>query len=212
MVQMLTSLIHRLNSVFARNFSLIPHKKFPVLLYREFGWKPLNSPADWTPKSQPERRIRRNSLLISLLAGNLMQRPVRPRTASSATQSVSEGAGTSGRERVSILTSLQNWIATLVNYLACVAGGFLRLLLCLLRRGGLLDTSHNIRPPLTEAFGIKLTNEFRQRQLPWLLVMVVQLSELLWVQPQLTCHLHVLMRQMELASCIDPRLQVCRYA
>src|SRR6266576_5938350 len=88
-------------------------------------------------------------------------------------------------------------------------GGFLRLLLRLLRRGGLLDTSHDIRPPLTEAFGIKLPNEFWQRQLPWLLVMVVQLSELLWVQPQLTCHLHVLMRQMELASCIDPRLQVC---
>ena len=33
-------------------------------------------------------------------------------------------AGTSERERVSILTSLQSWIVTLVNYLACVAGGF----------------------------------------------------------------------------------------
>jgi hypothetical protein len=41
-----------------------------------------------------------------------------------ATQSVSECAGTSERERVSILTSLQSWIVTLVNYLACVAGGF----------------------------------------------------------------------------------------
>jgi hypothetical protein len=33
-----------------------------------------------------------------------------------ATQSVSEGAGTSEIERVSILTSLQIWIVTLVNY------------------------------------------------------------------------------------------------
>ena len=92
-----------------------------------------------------------------------------------------------------------------------LAGGFLRVLLRLLRRGRLLDTSHGIRPPLTKAFGIKLPNEFPQRQLPWLLVMVVQLPELLWVHPQLTCHLHVLMRQVELASCIDPGLQVCRY-
>jgi hypothetical protein len=58
---------------------------------------------------------------------------------------------------------------------------------------------------------IELPDKFRQRQLPLLLVMVVQLSELLWVHPQLTCHLHVLMRKAELASCIDPRLQVCRY-
>jgi hypothetical protein len=36
--------------------------------------------------------------------------------------------------------------------------------------------------------------------------------ELLWVHTQLTRHLNVLMRQLELASCFDPRLQVCRYA
>src|SRR5713226_8634503 len=125
---------------------------------------------------------------------------------------VSLDAGPS-HDGVGIRLLSQSWIVTLVNHPACaIAGGFLRLLLRLLRRGLLLDTSHGIRPPLTEAFGIKLPNEFRQRQLPWLLVMVVQLPELLWVHPQLTCHLHVLMRQVELASCIDPRLQVCRYA
>jgi hypothetical protein len=105
-----------------------------------------------------------------------------------------------------------SWVVTPVNHPACaIAGGFLRLFFCLLCRGRLLDTSHGIRPPLTEAFVIKLPNEFRQWQLPWLLVMVVQLSELLWVHPQLTCHLHVLMRQAEPAPCIDPTLQVCRY-
>ena len=41
--------------------------------------------------------------------------------------------------------------------------------------------------------------------------MVVQLSKLLWVHPQFSRHLYVLMRQAELPSCIDPRLQVCRY-
>src|SRR5439155_11986548 len=92
-----------------------------------------------------------------------------------------------------------------------IARGSSRAAFRLLRRGRFLDTFHGIRSLLTEAFGIKLPNEFPQRQLPGLLVMVVQLPELLWVHPQLTCHLHVLMRQVELASCIDPGLQVCRY-
>ena len=42
------------------------------------------------------------------------------------------------------------------------------------RRGHLFNTSHGIRPLLTKAFEIKLPNEFSERQLPWLLVMVVR--------------------------------------
>jgi hypothetical protein len=95
--------------------------------------------------------------------------------------------------------------------LNCIAGGLLGLLFCLLRLDHFLNTSHGIRPLPTKALGIKLPNEFRQRQLPWLLVMVVQLPELLWVHPKFTCHLHVLMRQVEPASRVDPRLQACRY-
>src|SRR5580704_10654932 len=66
-----------------------------------------------------------------------------------------------------------SWVVTLVDHVACaIAGGFLRLFLRLLRRGRLLNTSHSIRPLLAEAFKIKLRDKFRQRQLPWLLVMV----------------------------------------
>ena len=88
---------------------------------------------------------------------------------------------------------------------------FLDLLLRLLRRGHLFNTSHGIRPLLTKAFEIKLPNEFSERQLPWLLVMVVQLAKLLWIHPEFTSHLYVRMRQVKLASRVDPRLQVCRY-
>jgi hypothetical protein len=40
------------NSLFFEKNSLIRLCKFPVPLRREFGWKPLNSLADWTSKSQ----------------------------------------------------------------------------------------------------------------------------------------------------------------
>src|SRR5262249_61151840 len=40
---------------FSKKNSLIRVCKFPVLLRREFAWKPLNSLADWTSKSQ--RRV-----------------------------------------------------------------------------------------------------------------------------------------------------------
>ena len=57
----------------------------------------------------------------------------------------------------------QSWIVTLVNHPPfAVAGGFLRVLFRLLRRGRFLDTFHGIRSLLTEAFGIKLPNEFPQ--------------------------------------------------
>ena len=41
--------------------------------------------------------------------------------------------------------------------------------------------------------------------------MVVQLPKLLSIHPQFTSHLYVRMRQVKLASRLDPRLQVCRY-
>src|ERR1700731_3805475 len=112
----------------------------------------------------------------------------------------------------SIRVLLLSSIITLVNYRACaIAGGLLGLLLRLLRLDHFLNTSHGIRPLLTKALGIKLPNEFRQRQLPWLLVMVVELSKLLWVHPKFTCHLHVLMRQVEPAPGVDPRLEAWGY-
>jgi hypothetical protein len=40
------------DSLFFKKFSLIRVQKFPVPLRREFSWKPLNSRADWTSKSQ----------------------------------------------------------------------------------------------------------------------------------------------------------------
>ena len=49
----------------------VPSQKFPVLLCREFGCKPLNFVRVPAFKIAPSRRIRRNSLFFSLLAGNL---------------------------------------------------------------------------------------------------------------------------------------------
>jgi hypothetical protein len=105
-----------------------------------------------------------------------------------------------------------SWVITLIDHRSCaIAGGFLGLLLRLHRHDHFLDTSHCIRPLSTKALEIKLPNELPQRQLPWLLVMVVQLPELFWVHPKFTCHLHVLMRQVKPAPRVDPRLQACRY-
>src|SRR5262245_19993611 len=84
------------NSLFLEKFSLIRVRKFPVPLHREFGWKALNSLADWASKSQAEGRIQQNSLLISLLAGIscgdwfaadcIVSQPVRSQWAMSAWQ------------------------------------------------------------------------------------------------------------------------------
>jgi hypothetical protein len=71
------SLLPRLNSLFFEKNSLIRVWEFPVRLRREFSWKPLNSRADWTPKSRQRGQILQISLLISLLAGNLLRRLVR---------------------------------------------------------------------------------------------------------------------------------------
>jgi len=53
----LNSLFNRENSLFLEKNSLIRVCKFPVPLRREFGWKPLNSLADWTLKSQRKAGI-----------------------------------------------------------------------------------------------------------------------------------------------------------
>ena len=117
-------------------------------------------------------------------------------------------AGPSILAIVSSFLSL-SWVITLIDHRACaIVGGFLGLLLRLHCHDHFLDTSHCIRPLFTKALEIKLANELRQRQLPWLLVMVVQLPELFWVHPKFACHLHVLMRQVEPAPRVDPRLQL----
>jgi hypothetical protein len=40
-----------LNFLFAHSSSLLPNKKFPVLLHREFGCNRLNWRVDWVQKS-----------------------------------------------------------------------------------------------------------------------------------------------------------------
>jgi hypothetical protein len=66
-----------LNSLLAPKNSLLGLQTFPVPLHREFRWELLNSLANCTPKALPESLNLQNSLLISLLTGNLMRRLVR---------------------------------------------------------------------------------------------------------------------------------------
>src|SRR5260370_4102247 len=56
---------NRENSLILRFNSLIRGWKFPILLRREFSWKPLNSRADWTPKSQRRAAGRATRLVRS---------------------------------------------------------------------------------------------------------------------------------------------------
>ena len=65
------------NSLFFEQFSLIRAENFPVPLRREFGCKSLNLRARADVDLPLDRQDPRNSLLFSLLAGNLPQRPVR---------------------------------------------------------------------------------------------------------------------------------------
>jgi hypothetical protein len=61
----------RLNSLFAPKNSLLGLQKFPVPLRREFRWKSLNSLASLDAKIAAESLSLQNSLLNSLLTGNL---------------------------------------------------------------------------------------------------------------------------------------------
>src|SRR4029453_5568617 len=90
--------------------------------------------------------------------------------------------------------------------------------LCLLARGslGLLGAGllfhrhHDFRSLPSEALAVEVFDELRQRRLPWLLAVVVELAELLRVHPELACHLHVRMREVEALPCLDPILEVVR--
>jgi hypothetical protein len=67
--------------------SLLDLQIFRVSLRREFSCKPLNSLVDWELKSCKRAPNRQNSLLISLLAGNLIVETGSMPTASTTTQS-----------------------------------------------------------------------------------------------------------------------------
>src|SRR5277367_3495617 len=83
-------------------------------------------------------------------------------------------------------------------------GRFLRLLPC----GYFLDGPDDVRPLPAEAFEIERLDEDRQRRLPRLLAVIVDLSELPRVHPQFTRHLDVNVRQPVLAPRLDPALQL----
>jgi hypothetical protein len=68
-----------LNSLVAPKNSLLGLQTFPVPLRREFRWESLNSLANCTPKSLQRALNLQDSLLISLLTGNLVRRLVRSR-------------------------------------------------------------------------------------------------------------------------------------
>jgi hypothetical protein len=65
------------NSQFFEKKSLLGPPKFPVPLRRDFCCKTLNSLTDWAPKSLRSALNLQISLLISLLAGIWVWRPVR---------------------------------------------------------------------------------------------------------------------------------------
>src|SRR5208282_2691952 len=68
----------------------------------------------------------------------------------------------------------------------------------------LFDGLDDSRDRLAEALDIKGCDEVRQRPLPRLLVVIGELAELFWVQPELTGHLHMRMRQAKSLSGLDP--------
>jgi hypothetical protein len=67
------------NSLFFEFNSPVRPEKFPVPVCREFGFKRLNFIAESPAKIADSDQNRQNSLLFSLLAGNLSLRPVRLR-------------------------------------------------------------------------------------------------------------------------------------
>jgi hypothetical protein len=98
--------------VLARRIGL--HDSLPLIATKKI-WPAWLRRAPKAPETQGVRPTFQTTFFNTTFSSS---NPLTP-----ATQSVSECAGTSERERVSILTSLQSWIVTLVNYLACVAGG-----------------------------------------------------------------------------------------
>ncbi len=57
-----------------------------------------------------------------------------------------------------------------------------------------------------------MLNKLRQRRLPSLLSVVVDLPELLRVHPEFSRHLNLRVGETMPPSCLNPQLQVCRYS
>ncbi len=70
----------------SRIYFPVPGIKFPALFFREFGCKPFRSLPYLTPLEADSAQIRKNSLLIPCLTGNLVEASSL-KTASSTTQS-----------------------------------------------------------------------------------------------------------------------------
>src|SRR5215468_4686678 len=80
----------------------------------------------------------------------------------------------------------------------------------LLGSRAILDRHHALGPLPAEPLPVQVLDELRQRRLPRLLIMVVELAELPRVHPELARHLHLRVRQPEPLPRLDPVLQVLR--
>src|SRR6266852_1043844 len=73
-----------------------------------------------------------------------------------------------------------------------------------------LDRHHDRLPLPAKPPQVQVLDQLRQRRLPRLLVVVVELPELPRVHPELPSHLHVRVQQVEAPSCLGPVLEVLR--
>src|SRR5271167_2631872 len=140
--------------------------------------------------------------------------------------SASSTSGIAGKSRLTVVNPSQTWPALASAILNLVFSLFLlrlryRALFIGRLRGDqlpclfgtllgescrcyLFDGLDDSRDRLAEALDIKGCDEVRQRPLPRLLVVIGELAELFWVQPELTGHLHMRMRQAKSLSGLDP--------
>jgi len=71
-----------------------------------------------------------------------------------------------------------------------------------------LNGHDTIRSRFAKALQIKLLDERRQRQLPWLLTMVCLAAKLAGIHSQLAGHLDVRVREVKLLPCFVPPLKI----
>lgn len=74
----------------------------------------------------------------------------------------------------------------------------------------LLDRDDDLGAFPAEALQVEVLDELGQRGLPGLLVVVVERAELVWVHPELSCRLHVSMRESVAPACLSPGLELGR--
>lgn len=72
----------------------------------------------------------------------------------------------------------------------------------------ILDGHGIVGPRLAEPLEVEMLNELPERHLPGFLAVVVDLSELLWIHPQLASHLDMTVGQVVAPSRIDPSLHL----